>query len=435
MKPVDPTAASSHRHPAGLIYVCAVELCERFAASLLASLLVLYLNERLGMSQGHATRLGGAFSGIAYVSSLAGGVLADRVLGVRRAIMLGLLLLAVGYVVLALDRAATLYPALVLLVAGQALFKPNLTAIVGKLYAPDDTRRGEAYGVFYTAINVSAATAPLAGGALRSTYGWGVAFAAASVAMLLALVVFFIGYRRISEGVEGAERCSDAYLEARAVVATLVQTLPMLVGLLMATLLFTATFEQSGQSLVFWARDCTRRIVFGHTVPPSYLLAVPGAAVLLMQPALSLVMRLLRARGREPSSLAKIGAGAVFSAFAYALMIWAALRQHGAGQVSALWLLGCFFVLTIGELLFYPIGMALVTSLVPVRAAAGAMGLWFVAIALGQWLAGESGALWETWPHPRFFAMLAGASLGALGFLALSSRRIAQTLSDKDRST
>jgi POT family proton-dependent oligopeptide transporter len=115
-------------------------------------------------------------------------------------------------------------------------------------------------------------------------------------------------------------------------------------------------------------------------------------------------------------------------------MTWAAVKQPGTGQVSALWLLGCFFMLTLGELLLYPVGMALITSLIPKRAAAGAIGLWFVAVALGQWLAGESGALWETWPHARFFAMLAGVSLAALGFLALSSSRIAQVLTNKGRA-
>ncbi len=163
IKSADPPVKSSRRHPASLLYVCAVELCERFAASLLASLLVLYLNERLGMAQGQATRLGGVFSGLAYVSSLAGGILADRVLGMRRAVVLGLLLLAFGYLALSLDRAVALYPGLALLIAGQALFKPNLTAIVGKLYAPNDKRREDAYGVFYTAINIGAAAAPLAG--------------------------------------------------------------------------------------------------------------------------------------------------------------------------------------------------------------------------------------------------------------------------------
>lgn len=425
--------ATPHRHPISLHYVCAVELCERFAASLFASLLVLYLNERLGMTQGQATRLSGAFSGIAYLASVAGGMLADRVIGARRAILLGLLLLTLGYAALSLDRATGLYPALLFLVAGQALFKPSMTAIVGKLYAPDDRRREDAYGVFYTAINISAATAPLAGGALRNTYGWSVAFAAAGVATLFAIGVFFLGYRRISEAAVSAERGSNTSSESSSVVATLVRTLPMLAGLLSSVLLFTAVFEQSGQSLVFWARDCTRRVVFGYTVPPSYFLALPGTIVLLMQPALSLIMRSLREKGQEPTAQAKIGAGVSCGVLAYAFMTWAAVEQRNVGPVSAFWLLGCFFVLTLGELLIYPIGMALVTRLVPAHAGAGAMGLWLVALALGQWLAGASGVLWEAWPHPWFFAMLAGTSIGALGLLTLSSKRIKQALCEKVR--
>lgn len=413
------------RHPIGLFIVCAVELCERFSGTLLASLLVLYLNERLGMTQGAATRLSGVFSGMAYVSSLAGGVLAERVLGTRRAILLGLVLLTLGYAALSVDRAISLYPALVLLIAGQALFKPNLTASVSKLYSPDDKRREDAYGLFYTAINISAAFAPLAGGALRSAYGWRIAFAVAGVAMLMSIGVFVIGYRRISATATGTACSRGEPPGSRAVVVTLARALPSVAGLLGAVLLFTAAFEQSGQSLVFWARDCTRRVVLGYTVPPSYFLAAPGALVLLLQPALGALMRSLRMRGREPSAHGKLAAGLVFSALAYVLMTWASVVQSGAGQVSAFWLIGCFCSLTIAELLIYPIGMALVTRLVPASAAAGAMSLWLVAIALGQWLAGELGALWEIWPHVWFFVLAAGCSIGALGMLALSWRRIA----------
>lgn len=129
------------RHPIGLYLLCVVELCERFAGSLLGSLLLLYLNERIGLSPGIATRLGGAFNAAVYLSSVLGGMVADRWLGTYRAILLGAALLAVGYGVLSVDRATALYLAAGLLVLGHALFKPNISAAVGKLYDRGSPRR------------------------------------------------------------------------------------------------------------------------------------------------------------------------------------------------------------------------------------------------------------------------------------------------------
>ena len=128
------------RHPVGLYALCALELFERFAASLLGSLLLLYLNERLGMSLSTATRWSGSFNAMVYLSSVLGGIVADRVLGTRGSVLLGAALLAAGYLTLSIDAARLLYPAAALLVAGHALFKPSISVAVGKLYMPTDPR-------------------------------------------------------------------------------------------------------------------------------------------------------------------------------------------------------------------------------------------------------------------------------------------------------
>ena len=155
----EPQHRRNREHPSGFHALCAVELFERFAGTLLGSLVLLYLSERLGMAAGSATRLGGTFNAAIYVSSVIGGVIADRWLGTRRSILLGALLLALGYAVLSMDRATLLYPAAGLLMVGHALFKPSISSAVGKLYPRNDPRRDDAYSLFYVVFNIGSGLA------------------------------------------------------------------------------------------------------------------------------------------------------------------------------------------------------------------------------------------------------------------------------------
>lgn len=192
------SSAIREHHPIGLYLLCIIELCERFAASLFGSLLLLYLNERAGLPPGSAARLGGMFNAAVYLSSVLGGAMADRWLGTQRAMLLGAALLAAGYAVLSLDRAAVVHPSTVLLVLGHALFKPNINSAVGKLYERGSPRREHAFSLFYVVFNVGSACGPAAGGALRAAYGWSTAFSVAALAMLLALAGGLVSYRALA---------------------------------------------------------------------------------------------------------------------------------------------------------------------------------------------------------------------------------------------
>ncbi len=420
------------RHPVGLNVLCVVELFERFAGSLLGSLLLLYLNERLAMASSTATRMGGAFNAAVYLSSVMGGVIADRWLGTRRAILLGAGLLAVGYAVLSMDRAMLLYPSAGLLVLGHGLFKPNISSAVGKLYDPNDRRRDDAFSIFYVVFNIGSACGPLAGGFLRTAWGWSAAFAVAGLAMLFALAAGLLCYRWLTGPAqqypeEGAARSKDVACSSWPIAA--------MAGILAAGLLFTAVYEQTGQSLLLWARDCTRRSLLGYSFPASTLLGVPGLLVLGIQPLLSRTVSTLMQHRCRPSLLGRIRLGLLSGVGAYVIMLFAALRQDGAqGLVSPLWLVACFVALTVGELLVYPLSMALVTRLAPKTATAAAMGLWMAALAGGQWLAGEVAAHWAMWSHTTFFSLLATLALAAIVALALATRSIRRALADHDRA-
>ena len=416
------------RHPVGLYLLCAVELCERFAGSLLGSLMLFYLNERLGMVSGGAARWTGAFSGAIYGASVLGGLVADRILGTRRSILLGAALLALGYAVLSMDQRGSLYPAAGLLVLGHALFKPNITASVGKLYGHGDRRRDDAYSFFYVVLNIGAALGPVAGGWLSTAHGWPMAFGAAALAMLLALVVGLASYRWLAATENRSDRDVIDRPPPRASRRQMILAMAALLG---AVLLFTATYEQSGHSLLFWARDYTRRTVIGHTIPPSYLLAVPAIGVLTIQPVLARLLAALAKRGREPSQLARMQGGMLCSVAAYMLMVEAARRhaQHRAA-VSAGWVGGCLVALTLAELMVYPVSMALVTRLAPPKLTALATGTWMAAVAIGSWLAGQLAARWTDWSHSTFFATAAALSLGAVAVLAMAGAKIRCVLAD-----
>ena len=428
----EPQHRRNREHPSGFYALCAVELFERFAGTLLGSLVLLYLSERLGMAAGSATRLGGTFNAAIYLSSVIGGVIADRWLGTRRAMLLGALLLALGYAVLSMDRATLLYPAAGLLMMGHALFKPSISSAVGKLYPRNDHRRDDAYSLFYVVFNIGSGCGPVAGGFLRSHLGWSAAFAVAGLAMLTALAVGLFCFHYV---VKTAGPNTDAQTSPSKDRNRATWPIAALLGVLGSGLLFTAVYEQSGQSLLLWARDCTRHSLLGFSFPPSSLLGLPGLLVLGIQPLLSRTQSALSRRGHRPSPLLRIGIGLLCGIVAYLIMVIAALRQERSqAQESPAWLVACFTALTVAELLVYPLGMSLVTRLAPQTSTAAAMGLWLVSLAGGHWLAGEVASRWAMWSHATLFAVLAALAIAAVVVLALASRPIRRATKEMDHA-
>lgn len=359
-----------------------------------------------------------------------GGVIADRLLGTRRAVLLGAGLLAVGYAVLSMDRLSLLYPSAGLLILGHALFKPSISSAVGKLYKPSDRCRDDAFSLFYVVFNIGSGCGPIVGGFLRTARGWSAAFAVAGLAMVFALAAGLLSYRWLTETEQQHTEAASAPGKEAARSSWPVGAMA---GVLGAGLLFTAVYEQTGQSLILWARDCTRRSLLGYSFPASSLLGVPGLLVLGIQPLLNRALSMLSRRGDKPSLLARIGIGLLFGVVAYVIMIGAAVRQGRSQElVGPWWLVACFVALTVGELLVYPLCMALVTRLAPPTATTAAMGLWLSALAGGQWLAGELAAHGSMWSHAAFFSVLAALALSAVVVLALTARPIRRALAYDD---
>ena len=191
-------------HPKGLWFLFGTEMWERFGYYLMLGIFSLYMldswnNGGMGFSSTQKSDIYGTYLGLVYLTPFIGGLLADRVLGYRRSIVIGGLMMAAGYFLLSVHSIASFYVALLLIIVGNGFFKPNISTLVGNLYSGDDmkAKKDSGYNIFYMGINVGAFVCNFVAAFMRNNYGWGHAFAAAGVGMLLGVVIFLIGTKHI----------------------------------------------------------------------------------------------------------------------------------------------------------------------------------------------------------------------------------------------
>lgn len=396
-------------HPAGLYLLFSTELWERFSYYAMRALLVLYLTDTvtsggLGWSQGEALQLYGIFTGLVFVTPIFGGALADNWLGARRSILIGGLIMAAGQFVLAIPSASSgfdaetlLYVGLGLLVIGNGLFKPNISTMVGGLYAQGDHRRDGAFTIFYMGINIGALISGIVAGSMAEGYGWNAGFLVAGIGMLLAVAIQLIfAPRHLGDlGVEPIAR-REARLSKNTTSKTPLtreerDRIKVIMVLGLFTILFWAGFEQGGGLMALYAQDYTDRMLMGFEVPAAWFQSLNPLFIIILSPLLAGLWS--RMKDREPSSPVKFAFGLIFLGVGFVCMIGAVLEQQTAGSASMMWLVGAFFFHTLGELCLSPVGLSMVTKLSPVRMGALMMGAWFAFIALANYLAGMIGSL------------------------------------------
>jgi POT family proton-dependent oligopeptide transporter len=378
-----PPPADSPRHPRGLYVVCATVWLERFSFYLLSALLVLYLNEQLGLAEARAVEVYGYFLCGCYLTPLLGGLLSDGRLGERRTALLGGALQAIGYGLFFSERTGILCGALALLALGSGLYKAGTQALLGSLYTFSDTRREHGFRGFYSAINLGALGAPLVGGWAQEQAGWRGSFAVASLSALLSVSVLWLG--RAWLGGAGPRTGQAGMAPARAAIGA---TRRQLVLVLAAGVVFAVGFVQSHSSLLLWARDRTDRRLGGFEFPVAWFAAAPAALVLLLAPVLSAVFSGLRRCLCQPSPLRKIALGVAVSGLAF-VPLWAASRLGPQGRrVSPLWVLSCMAMLAIGELLVPALVPAELTRLAPPDHRGRWLSYWFVTLAVGNLIGG-----------------------------------------------
>jgi POT family proton-dependent oligopeptide transporter len=406
--------------PRGLTVLFLTEMWEIFSYYGMRALLVYYMTKQLMMGQEKASVIYGGYNAMAYFTPIVGGIIADRWLGKRRAVIIGGSIMAVGHFLMTYE--SLFYPALAVIALGNGLFLPSLPSQIDGLYRPDDPRRGRAYNVYYVGINLGGFLAPLICGTLGELYGWHWGFGAAGIGMLAGLTVYTLGGRYLPEQARVA--VTPKVPAERA--ASRRSLYLLLFGVCFAATVFRGAYEQMGNTVALWADVGIDRATFLFTVPMTWFQALNPLFVILMTPFLLAHWRHRAALGKEHTPMQKMAIGALVVACAF-LLLAAVATLAGAGRANALWLVLFFAIFTLGELFVLPTGLGLFARLAPDELRATTVAAWFLTIFSGSLTAGAVGMLWSVMSHARFFVVLSAiaAASAAISFsLDRPARRV-----------
>lgn len=506
------------KHPIGLPFLFFTEMWERFGYYLMIGIFQLYLttsieNGGLEMTRGEAADIYGTFIAFVFLTPFLGGLLADRILGYSKSIFLGGILMGLGYLGLAIPGTTYFYIALFLIVLGNGFFKPNISTLLGNLYNDERYKhlKDSGYNIFYSGINIGAASCTFIAAFMRNKYGWSYAFATAGIGMFVGLIVYYIGLKNYKhadvlkpaqkEDMPMAKIFTTVFLPAIAVGigawfipgdifgsnstdAFIFGTIPVIifyVGLyikasltdkkpiaallviMLVSVIFWAIFKQNGTALTTWAQYYTDRetptfvkptaehlylvekvtnkvdsveafndkfsiikengkvkrvwdknIYFRNLQPAltpadnteislfntELFQSINPLWVILLTPLAVAFFAFLKKRNMEPSTASKIAIGLLISSFSTLVMVGAVYYcNNGLEKASAWWLIGCYGVVTIGELFLSPMGLSLVSKLSPKRLTALMMGGWFLSTSIGNKLSGILAKTWDAYDN------------------------------------
>jgi proton-dependent oligopeptide transporter, POT family len=432
-------------HPKGLTFLFTTEMWERFSYYGMRALLVLYMTKYLlipehsgnvlglaGLKHGleavfgpldvqpFSSQIYGFYTALVYLTPVFGGLLADRVLGQRRTVIIGAILMAIGHFLMAVEPLFLF--ALAALILGNGAFKPNISTQVGGLYPPGDRRRDRAYSIFYVGINVGAFLAPLVCGTLGEEAGWHYGFAAAGVGMLIGLAIYLYAMPLLPP--DELQKARAAHAEKRPLDRGEWRAVAALLVLFVPNTLFWATYEQAGNTVALWADANTDRAInllfWAGEIPTTWFQAFNPFMIFAFTPFVVALWTRQAARGTEPSTISKMALGCLGVAAANLIMALAAF-EAGGGKASWLWLFWYFAVVTVGELYLSPVGLSLVTKVAPARILSMMMGVWLATSFVGNFLAGYIGSFWSRMDKPEFFLLV--AAIAALASAAIFACR------------
>jgi POT family proton-dependent oligopeptide transporter len=421
-------------HQAGLFVLFFTEMWERFSYYGMRSLLVLYMVDHLflrpeagqrvlgfGLVKGGleaifgplapqplSSQIYGLYTAFVYLTPFFGGMLADRVIGQRRAVILGAVLMAIGHFFMAVE--SLFFPALLFLILGNGAFKPNISTQVGSLYPPGDPRRDRAFTIFYMGINLGAFFSPLVCGTLGQRLGWHYGFAAAGAGMVAGLCLYLLGQHTLSPDL--LNRTAGRPRKREPLTRDERRRVRALVLLCALNIIFWGIYEQQGNTLQLWADRNTNWNFLGLDIPSTWFQAFNPLLIFLLAPLLNIFWSRQSHRRSEPSSIMKMALGCFLAGAAYAVMVLAAQGTGPEERRSVAWLLGTVCILTMGELYLSPIGLSLVTKAAPARIVSMMMGIWFLSSFFGNYLSGFLGTFWERMPREAYFLMLTALGLG-----------------------
>ncbi|GAB4020012.1 peptide MFS transporter [Spirosoma sp. KCTC 42546] len=479
-KPIDKTTLFGH--PAGLFVLFFTEMWERFSYYGMRAILLLFLIDNvrggLGLNETEGAAIYGIYTASVYLLSLPGGWIADTILGQRKSIWYGGLIIMLGHIILAIPSGPGLfYAGLCTVAMGTGLLKPNISSVVGELYPEGGARKDAAFSIFYMGINLGSLLGIFTVGYLGQRVGWHYGFGAAAVAMALGLVTFrLFGQRFLGEHgnyvvqppTEASSTGNRSLLAFLAVIIVLLTTL-QLTGVLdmttaqglaramgtiisliavgyfvyillaggldtvekkrvvvlfvffLASALFWAGNEQQGSSLQIFADRYTDLNLFGWQMPSSWFQNLNPAFILTFSPVLAMLWVFLANRKISYSVPAKFATSLILLGLAYVIMVIASKLALEGTRISPFYLSSTYLFFTLGELFLSPVGLSAFSKLAPKRYTSQLMGVWFVGTSLGNLIAGLfAGGFDEknVSQMPSMFQSVAYFSLG-FGFLLL----------------
>ena len=470
MQPVEPAVApaapSEHDtrffgHPRGLATLFFTEMWERYSFYGTRALLMLYMTHSvasgaLGMTDMKAGAIYGFYTATVYLLSLPGGWFADRIVGQRRAVLFGGILIAIGDFCLASPGIVLYYAGLGFLMIGTGLLKPNVSTMVGQLYPQGDRRRDSGFSIFYMGINIGAFS-PLLVSWVGEKVNWRLAFATSGIGMVAGVIQYLAtskylgnaGLRpsRLEDPAKDRRQKRTAGLIAAGVVIALIAIFTLsrmgaiqltaeiisnglgvalavisiavfawmifgkgwspierkragaILVLFIGSAVFWGAYEQAGSSLNLFADVNTNRHILGYEFPAGWFQWVQPLFVLILAPFFAWLW--IKLGDREPSSPAKFSIGLLFVGLSFLVLVPPAPHTG----VSPHWLNSCYFLGVVGEMCLSPVGLSAFTKLAPARAAGFAMGIWFLSTSIGEWLAGRAGSLFESVPLQKLFGI------------------------------
>ncbi|EAR00524.1 peptide MFS transporter [Maribacter sp. HTCC2170] len=388
-------------HPVGLYVLFFTEMWERFSYYGMRAILVLYLvtkttdsNPGLGWTNKEALVLYGWYTMLVYVASIPGGIIADRILGQKKAVIVGAILLVIGHSVLAIEQMWAFYTGLGFIIAGVGMLKPNISTMVGGLYKKGDIRRDKGFTIFYIGINVGAFLSSLIVGYVGEVYGWHYGFGLAGICMLFGLIQFVYGQKYL-KGVGGYLGKSENEEDREALKRPLTKiekdrVIVLILSFLMVIVFFGA-FEQAGGLMNIYAKDYTNRMLMGWEVPASWFQSLNAFFIITLGTAVAAYWANRKLKGKEASSLFKMIMGLIIMGMGFLFMTAATAEYQGSGSSAMYWLVLAYLFHTVGELSLSPVSLSFVTKLAPAKYASLMMGLYFATTGLGNKVAGLLG--------------------------------------------
>ena len=445
-------------HPRGLATLFFTEMWERFSYYGMRAILILYLTAKVGvggldLDVVTAGAIYGIFTSSAYLTGLAGGWLADRFLGQRKAILLGGMLIAAGNFGMMVPGLAWTVLSLTLVAWGTGFLKTNCTTLVGALYPAGDVRRDAGFSIYYMGINLGAMVAPLICGYLGQNINYRWAFLSAGLFMLAGLLQFsltgrYLGYAGLAPAVPvtkqdwaalrwagaglGLMLAAMAYLRPSIAgfadafgLILLLTTVVVFIALIFfsdftaaekrriqlifvlfcASCLFWSSFEQAGSTLSLFADRSTDNRVLGLAFPSSFFQSLNSVFILLLAPVFAWLW--VKLGDRDPSLPTKFSWGLLLVAAGFVVMAFAAVAAGASGKVGPEWLAVTYLLHSAGELCLSPVGLSAMTKLAPPRIGGFMMGVWFLSIAVGNFMGGRVASFYEAFPLPQLFGLVA----------------------------